>query len=146
MDLFKRLVYGTSRFVGKVALEALSTSAKLTSFTAKQLNGIQPKSRLPKRPRAVPHNATDISNHAYESMLRGVREANYKIITIPYQDFIAHGPGSAARSIAKGVPVGLLAPIAGASEALSYTLLGLRNQFDSESRREYASSRKGISD
>lgn len=132
--------------MGKVAVEALSTSAKLTSFTAKQLNGVQPKSRLPKRPRAVPHNATDISNHAYESLMRGVKEANYKIITIPYQDFVAHGPGSAARSVAKGVPVGLLAPIAGASEALSYTLIGLRNQLDPESRREYEVAIKGISD
>ena len=148
-DYFKGIVGGTTNFAGKVALEALSTSAKLTGFAANQLNskalssaGL--KSSLPRRPRNVPRHAGDAAGHAYESVARGLREANYKIVTVPLREYQHNGAGGAARSALKGIPLGVIAPIAGASEALSYTLLGLRNQLRPDLRKEEEASLRGL--
>jgi len=148
-DYFKGIVGGTTVFAGRVALEALSTSAKLTRFAANQLNSkaLSPaglKSSLPRRPRNVPRHAGDAAGHAYESVARGLREANYKIVTVPLREYQQSGAGGAARSALKGIPIGVIAPIAGASEALSYTLLGLRNQLKPEIRKEEEASLRGL--
>ncbi|KAL7554315.1 hypothetical protein ACHAWF_017760 [Thalassiosira exigua] len=148
-DYFKGVVGGTTNLAGKVALEALSTSAKLTRFAANQLNSkalpsAGHKSSLPRRPRNVPRHAGDAAGHAYESVARGLREANYKIVTVPLREYQNSGAGGAARSALKGIPIGVIAPIAGASEALSYTLLGLRNQLRPDIRKEEEASLRGL--
>jgi autophagy-related protein 2 len=149
-DYFRGVVGGTTVFAGQVLLEALSTSAKLTRFAANQLNrqavgattsssgticsskslpSSSSSSLLPpRRPRHIPRNALDTTSHAYESIAHGLSTANYKIVTVPLREYQIHGATGAARSALRGIPVGVLCPIAGASEALSYTLLGLRNQ------------------
>jgi hypothetical protein len=121
-DYFRGVVSGATVFAGKVALEALSTATKLTRFAANQLNS-KTLPLAPRRPRNAPRHAGDAAGHAYESVVRGLREANYKIVTMLLREYQNSGAGGAARSAFKGIPVG-----AGASEALSYTLLGLRNQ------------------
>ena len=149
-DYVKGVVGGTTTFAGKVALEAISASAKLTKFAANQLNqkalpsaGL--KSSLPRRPRSVPRHAGDTAGHAYESLSSGLREANYKIITVPLREYQnGGGAGGAARSALRGIPIGVFAPIAGASEALSYTLLGLRNQLRPDIRKEEEANLRGL--
>jgi len=142
-DYFRGVVSGTTVFAGKVALEALSTATKLTRFAANQLNGKTLPS-TPRRPRFAPRHAGDAAGHAYESVARGLREANYKIVTMPLREYQNSGAGGAARSAFKGIPVGVLCPIAGASEALSYTLLGLRNQLRHDLRKEEVESLRGL--
>mmetsp|Transcript_1787 Transcript_1787/g.3835 ORF Transcript_1787/g.3835 Transcript_1787/m.3835 type:complete len:2049 (+) Transcript_1787:263-6409(+) len=148
-DYFKNIVGGTTHFAGKVAFEALSTSAKITRFAANQLSskalrssGV--RSSLPRRPRNVPRHAGDAAGHAYESVAGGLREANYKIVTIPLREYQNKGAGGAACSALRGIPIGVIAPIAGASEALSYTLLGLRNQLRPDMRKEEEESLRGL--
>lgn len=148
-DYFKGVVGGTTNLAGKVALEALSTSAKLTRFAANQLNSkVLPsagvKHSLPRRPRNAPRHAGDAAGHAVESLSMGLREANYKIVTMPLREYQNSGAGGAARSALKGIPIGVIAPIAGASEALSYTLLGLRNQRRPDIRKEEEASLRGL--
>ena len=142
-DYFRGVVSGTTVFAGKVALEALSTATKLTRFAANQLNGKTLPS-APRRPRYAPRHAGDAAGHAYESVARGLREANYKIVTMPLREYKNSGAGGAARSAFKGIPVGVLCPIAGASEALSYTLLGLRNQLRHDLCKEEEESLRGL--
>ena len=79
-----------------------------------------------------------------ESVVRGLREANYKIVTMLLREYQNSGAGGAARSAFKGIPVGVLCPIAGASEALSYTLLGLRNQLRHDLCKEEEESLRGL--
>lgn len=163
----KNIVGGTTSFAAKVAVEAISTSAKLTRFTANQLTSkALASSPLPSRPRYVPRNAGDTASHAYESMMRGLREANYNIITgtsclivvledtcviltvifvligiaVPYREYQQSGASGSALCAIRGIPIGIVAPIAGASEALSYTLLGIRNQLRPDKRREEENS------
>ncbi|KAL3826376.1 hypothetical protein ACHAXA_008584 [Cyclostephanos tholiformis] len=142
-DYFRGVVGGTTNFAGKVALEALSTAAKLTRFAANQLNS-KALASAPRRPRRTPRHAGEASSHAYESVARGLREANYNIVTVPLREYYNSGAGGAARSVCRGLPVGVLCPIAGASEALSYTLLGLRNQLRPDLRREEEESLRGL--
>ena len=132
---FRGVVSGTTIFAGKVALEALSTAAKLTRFAANQLNSKALPS-APRRPKRAPRHAGDAAVHAYESVARGLREANYKIVAVPLREYQNSGVRGAAGSALRGVPIAILCPIAGASEALSYTLLGLRNQLRPDLRKE----------
>jgi hypothetical protein len=46
------------------------------------------------------------------------------------------GPGGVIREVIRALPVAVLRPTAGAAEALSYTLLGLRNNIDPSVRRD----------
>jgi autophagy-related protein 2 len=132
----KNVVGGTTSFASKVAVEAISTSAKLTKFAANQLtNKALARSPLP-RPRNVPRNAADTATHAYESLMRGLREANHNICVIPVREYQQGGASGACRGAIRGIPLGVVAPIAGASEALSYTLLGIRNQLRPDKRKE----------
>ena len=132
---FRGVVSGTTIFAGKVALEALSTAAKLTRFAANQLNNKALPS-APRRPKRAPRHAGDAALHAYESVARGLREANYNIVSIPLREYQNSGVRGAAGTIMRGVPIAVICPIAGASEALSYTLLGLRNQLRPDLRKE----------
>jgi autophagy-related protein 2 len=113
----------------------LSTAAKLTRFAANQLNSKALPS-APRRPKRAPRHASDAAIHAYESVARGLREANYKIVAVPLREYQNSGVRGAAGSALRGVPIAVLCPIAGASEALSYTLLGLRNQLRPDLRKE----------
>ncbi|KAL9179875.1 hypothetical protein ACHAXT_007845 [Thalassiosira profunda] len=141
----KGIIGGTTKLAGKVALEALTTSAKLTRYAArKALPSTSLKSSLPRRPRSVPRHAGDAAGHAYESVASGLREANYKIVTVPLREYQNTGAGGAARSALRGIPIGIIAPLAGASEALSYTLLGLRNQLMPDIRKEEEASLRGL--
>ena len=137
----KNVVGGTTSFASKVAVEAISTSAKLTRFAANQLtNKALATSPLPSRPRNVPRNAGDTFSHASKSLVRGLREANHNICVIPYREYQQSGASGAARGAMRGIPLGVVAPIAGASEALSYTLLGIRNQLRPDKRKEEENS------
>jgi autophagy-related protein 2 len=163
-DYFRGVVGGTTVFAGQVLLEALSTSAKLTRFAANQLNrqtvsatspgtngsssstSSSSSSSLhpPRRPRRIPRSALDTTSHAYESILHGLSTANYKIITVPLREYQIHGATGAARSALRGIPVGVLCPIAGTSEAISYTLLGLRNQLRPDIWKEEEANLRGL--
>ncbi len=137
----RNVVGRTTSFASTVAVEAISTSAKLTRFAANQLtNKALATSPLPSRPRNVPRHAGDTANHAYKSLLKGLREANHNICVIPYREYQQSGASGAAREAMRGIPLGVIAPIAGASEALSYTLLGIHNQLRPDKRKEEENS------
>jgi len=119
----KSIIGGTTNLASKVVLEALSTSAKLTKFAAKAIPS-KVKGSLPRRPKTVPRHAGDSMSHAYESMTSGLREANFKIVTIPLKEYQRSGASGAATAAVKGIPIGIIAPLAGASEALSYARFG----------------------
>mmetsp|Transcript_2225 Transcript_2225/g.3206 ORF Transcript_2225/g.3206 Transcript_2225/m.3206 type:complete len:635 (+) Transcript_2225:1464-3368(+) len=148
--LGKAVKKGTSTFAGKVAYEAVNMTSSLSKYTAKLTNKAASKltkntsTSMPSRPTRVPRNVRDTAGHAYESISHGLKEANYKIIILPYREWVRSGPAGAARSVVRGIPVAVLAPISGASEALSYAALGLRNQIRPDVRIEEEAWRKGL--
>ena len=74
------------------------------------------------------------------SLARGLNAANYKVVVVPYREFMRNGVTGAVTSVIKGIPVLLVAPVTGATEAVSYTLLGARNALRPDIRAEEEAS------
>jgi len=141
---------GLKSLTGSVIYEALNVTAKLTGLASRQLSNLvssQQRSAslvLPSRPPVMPRNLTETADHAIDSIAKGFETAGYKIIIIPYREYQRKGVSRAAESIVRGIPVAILAPIGGASEALSYTLLGARNQVRPDIRKEEEASQREL--
>ena len=144
----KAIRAGVESFASALTLETLTTTSRVTEFMAdgaSRLSSPGPDGRmLPSRPLQTPRNVTDTAQHAVESVARGLQEANYKIVIIPYREYHRTGARGAARSIMKGIPVAIAAPASGAAEAVSFALLGARNQLRPDVRKEEESSQRGL--
>ena len=130
-----------------VVFQTLTTTSGLTKYAADLMADVIGGDRandasypLPSRPVAVPKGIKDIRRHACESMARGIQTANHKIVVIPYREYNRNGVTGAVTSVIKGIPVLLVAPLTGATEAASYTLLGARNAFRPDIRKEEEAS------
>ena len=103
---------------------------------------------LPSRPRTIPRGVLDATPHAVESLSRGLQAANYKIVIVPFLEYQRTGgraKGAVVTKVLKGIPVAIAAPASGAAEALSFALLGARNQIRPELRKEEeAMSLRGV--
>jgi autophagy-related protein 2 len=145
---------GAASFAGSVAYETLNTSAKLTGLAAQALSSATPDRRsiesavsssfLPSRPNDTPRGIGDTANHALESLVAGLETANYKIVIVPYREYRRSGTTGAVKSVMRGIPVAIAAPVSAATEALSYTLLGARNQVRPDTRKEEEASERGL--
>lgn len=146
-----------SSLVGTVAHETLTTSSRITAFFAGEMarattsphghgrmSTTTANSSLPSRPLGTPHRIGDTAGHALESLARGVQTSNYKMIIVPYREYRRSGARGAVKSFVRGIPVAVAAPVSGASEALSYTLLGARNQIRPDIRKEEEVSQRGL--
>lgn len=70
-------------------------------------------------------------------MSREVTSTLDTIVVLPFKEYQRTGQaGGALRCVVRAIPVAVLRPTAGAAEALSYTLLGLRNDLDPDKRRD----------
>lgn len=146
-SLSRGLRKGTTSFAGTVAVEALNTTSRLTKSVAKTLSKASPNKRtlsLPTRPEKVPHTVGDTAQHAFESLSRGIKTSTYMIVVVPRREYKRKGATGAVKSVVRGIPVALLAPISGASEALSYTLVGVRNQMRPDIRKEEEARHSGL--
>lgn len=99
---------------------------------------------LPSRPLAVPRGPVDATPHAIESLSRGFQAANYKIVIIPFLEYQRTGATGAVKKVLRGIPVAIAAPASGAAEALSFALLGARNQLRPDIRKEEEASLRGL--
>ena len=164
----KALRSGVSNLAGTVAFETLTTTSKLTKFAAKQMSKVvgnlplqpgkpdqqhhhhqqqrQPdgSTPLPARPTEVPSAFSEVTGHALNSLSHGLQAANYKVIIVPYREYTRSGPTGAAKSVLKGIPVMVVGPMTGATEALSYTLLGARNALRPDIRKEEETIMRGL--
>lgn len=125
----KGLKKGSKQLANVLAYETLGVGAKLTNFAAKRLGKKKKISKLPK-------TINEVSDHAMESVTRGLKEANAKMIIIPYREYQQSGTKKAVKSVVRGIPVAVCAPLSGAAEAVSYGLLGARNQLRPDLREE----------
>ena len=142
---------GASSFTNALAYEAFTMTSRFTEFFAGAVSRAATPSvtstsntMLPSRPIRVPRTLTDASQHAVESLSRGLQTASYRVVIVPYREYHRSGATGAARSIVRGIPVAIAAPASGAAEALSFALLGARNQFRPDIRREEEASQRGL--
>lgn len=143
---------GTASFAGALAYETLNTGAQISGYAAQLLSTASSPQRqsgdgtspLPSRPKDVPRGIRETANHALESLARGLETANYKIVIVPYREYRKSGTTGAVRSVVRGIPVAIAAPVGGATEALSYAMLGARNQVRPDIRKEEEANERGL--
>jgi autophagy-related protein 2 len=129
-----------ANFVG-TNVSRVSSTATATTYHSNRTGG----NLLPDRPVPTPRSIYDTAPHALESLSRGIQEANYTIVVVPYREYHRSGATGAAYSVIKGIPVAIAAPTSGAAEALSYALLGARNQIRPDIRKEDEVTLRGLS-
>ena len=144
-SLQRSLRSGAKSFAKAIAYEALTISSGIAEFMATTTAaGVGSRPIFPSRPEGTPRGMTDTAPHALESIARGFQEANYKVVIIPYREYQRHGTTGALKSVLKGIPVALAAPTSGAAEALSFALLGVRNQLRPDIRKEEEVNQRGL--
>ncbi|KAJ6496744.1 hypothetical protein C8R47DRAFT_1115401 [Mycena vitilis] len=73
---------------------------------------------------------------AYKSLQRNLNSAAQTILAVPMEVYERSGNEGPVRSVIRAVPIAVLKPMIGASEAVSKTLLGLHNTLDPNVRHE----------
>jgi autophagy-related protein 2 len=136
----KALRSGAMRFSQTVVFELCHWTSRAAEFVA----GTTCVEHPPSRPMTIPRGVLDTAPHAVESVARGLQTANYKIVIVPYREYQRSGAKNAAKSVLKGIPVAIAAPASGAAEALSFALLGVRNQVRPDIRKEEEASLRGL--
>jgi len=146
-SIHRAMKKGVKSLAETVVFQTLATTSGLTKMAAGLMaDSLGLKGRndtsdpLPPRPLSVPKGVGDARIHAARSLARGISAANYKVVVIPYREYLRNGMSGAVTSVIKGIPVLLVAPLSGATEAASYTLLGARNALRPELRKEEEAS------
>ncbi|TCD64536.1 autophagy- protein 2 [Steccherinum ochraceum] len=83
-----------------------------------------------------PTNVSEGVQSAYQSLRRNLNSAAQTILAVPMEVYERSGNEGTVRAVVRAVPIAVLKPMIGASEAISKTLLGLHNTLDPGVRME----------
>ncbi|TPX34144.1 hypothetical protein SmJEL517_g03112 [Synchytrium microbalum] len=110
--------------------------------TSGSSNSVSGASATPSKFSDQPRNVREGVESAYRSLRRNFGDAARTILAIPTE--IQENPGAqgTAAAVIRAVPVLVLKPMIGTTEAVSKTLLGLRNQIDPSKHQESESKYK----
>ncbi|TFY72678.1 hypothetical protein EVG20_g338 [Dentipellis fragilis] len=73
---------------------------------------------------------------AYTSLKRNLNSAAQTILAVPMEVYERSGNEGPVRAVIRAVPIAVLKPMIGASEAVSKALMGIHNSMDPDVRRE----------
>ncbi|KAF8559774.1 hypothetical protein OG21DRAFT_1503004 [Imleria badia] len=154
---------GTKAFVQSTAMEAIKLGARLATGTqvileqAENVLGGQFKDSVTAEALQIPYEneyaeGSDedlISRYAaqpaglkegvqsaYRSLQRNLLSAAQTILAVPMEVYERSGDEGAVRAVVRAVPIAVLKPMIGASEAVGKTLMGLHNTLDPNIRLE----------
>lgn len=85
---------------------------------------------------AQPSGVAEGVQSAYHSLRKGVHSAAQTILAVPMEVYERSGNEGAMRAVVRAVPIAILKPMIGATEAVSKTLMGLHNTLDPDVRHE----------
>lgn len=140
-DVKKGLRRGTKKLANILAYETLSVGAKVSGFAARRLGG-GPRRFHPHDVSSSNSIATSENISCPSPLLRGLKEANTKMIIIPYREYQQHGTKGVVKSVVRGLPVAVCAPLSGAAEAVSHGLYVVRDQLRPDLREEEEVSKR----
>ncbi|KAL4067949.1 hypothetical protein V8B97DRAFT_1939546 [Scleroderma yunnanense] len=153
---------GTKAFVQSTAMEAIKLGARLAtgtqvileqtenvlggqfndSITAETLqtqpddDPLEDEEDLISRYAMQPSGVAEGVQTAYRSLRKGLHSAAQTILAVPMEVYERSGNEGAVRAVIRAVPIAVLKPMIGASEAVSKTLMGLHNTLDPNVRHE----------
>lgn len=145
--IMRGLQQGTSSLLHTITRETLHATHQLTMMLAHGIADLATESssnthraqQVHRQRIRQPDGLHDTLDTAYETMSREVNAAVETVVVLPIKQYHRTG-GTNTKGYVKEVicalPVAVLRPLAGATEALSYTLLGLRNHIDPASQRD----------
>ncbi|KIK96324.1 hypothetical protein PAXRUDRAFT_138716 [Paxillus rubicundulus Ve08.2h10] len=154
---------GTKAFMQSTAMEAIKLGARLATGTqvileqAESVLGGQFKDSITaetlqisyenedeegsdddliSRYAAQPSGVTEGVQSAYRSLQKNMHSAAQTILAVPMEVYERSGDEGAVRAVVRAVPIAVLKPMIGASEAIGKTLMGLHNTLDPTIRHE----------
>lgn len=137
--LVKGLQQGARRFIQKAATESLKLGTKLavgTQVLLEQADSIFNQNQTAsssRRSRSIysqpPATVMEGLENAFQSLSSNINTAVRTIIAIPMEVQESNGEGG-FRSVIRAIPVAVLRPLIGASEAVRSTLIGMQNSID----------------
>ncbi|KZT09510.1 uncharacterized protein LAESUDRAFT_756466 [Laetiporus sulphureus 93-53] len=83
-----------------------------------------------------PQNVKEGVQSAYKSLKQNFNSAAQTILAVPMEVYERSGNEGPVRAVVRAVPIAVLKPMIGASEAVSKALLGLHNTLDPNIRQE----------
>jgi len=83
-----------------------------------------------------PQDVKEGLQSAYKSLRRNMNSAAQTILAVPMEVYERSSNEGPVRAVIRAVPIAVLKPMIGASEAVSKTLLGLHNTMDPNLRQE----------
>lgn len=92
-----------------------------------------------------PQNVKEGLERGADSFTREVKRAAFVLVALPYDELQRTGPTAAVKSVLRGVPIAVIRPLIGATQAVSSTLIGIRNSVDPDARAEDAQKYKSHS-
>jgi autophagy-related protein 2 len=137
---------GGLRLLKTCATETLNIGSKSLRFASKslrfpnQIDSSHSACNQHYQERPIVRSINQASVPAFRSLSTGLKDANTKIVMIPYREYRKTGTMGAVQSVMKTLPVAIFQPLAGATEALSYGLEGAMNQLRPDLRREKEAS------
>ncbi|CAK9781050.1 hypothetical protein CC85DRAFT_269388 [Cutaneotrichosporon oleaginosum] len=146
---------GTNSFVRSTAMEMMKLGARLATGTQVVLERAEgvlgPKlgdsvvveatdesdeEGQHSRYRNQPSNVQEGVKAAYASLSSNINSAAQTILAVPMEVYERAGDDGPLQTVVRAVPIAVLKPMIGASEAVSKTLWGLRNSLDPQGRQE----------
>lgn len=91
-----------------------------------------------------PVDAREGISQAYTSFSREMYTAANTIIAVPTIEYRKSGPQGYVKSVIRAVPVAVLRPMIGATDAISRALIGVRNQVDPEMKDDMENKFKDL--
>lgn len=119
---------GQGQFRHAVTTEALQLPDDITDETD--------MAELISRYADQPQNVREGFHSAYRSLSRNFHSAAQTILAVPMEVYERSGNEGPVHAVVRAVPIAVLKPMIGASEAVSKALFGLRNTLDPEARHD----------
>ncbi|ETV99582.1 hypothetical protein H310_08237 [Aphanomyces invadans] len=152
---------GATSFLKSVTIETLNTASKLARGTKSLLETADHVMQDSKKKKtqfnsrkgntharyliSQPANATEGWNQAYASMSRELHVVAKTIVAVPLLEYQRTGSHGYVKSVIRAVPVAVLRPMIGATEAVSRALIGVRNAVDPEMKEDMENKFKDMS-
>ncbi|KAI0082632.1 hypothetical protein K474DRAFT_1610655 [Panus rudis PR-1116 ss-1] len=123
------------QFKDQITAEAVQVNSLGSELIAEGLDE-EDENELISRYAEQPTNVKEGVQTAYRSLRRNFNSAAQTILAVPMEVYERSGNEGTVRAVVRAVPIAVLKPMIGASEAISKTLLGLHNTLDPGVRLE----------
>jgi autophagy-related protein 2 len=138
--LIRGLRKGASSFLHATALEGARLGSRLAVGTQVVLEHVDdifegsssdaPPHGEQRRLAGQPEDVREGLLEAYQSLATSLEGALQTIVAVPVQVYERSGPSGALKAVIRAVPIAVLRPMIGASEAVGRTLMGIENSMD----------------